>query len=199
MNQEKCDDCQGGYVCEALAGRCLVPRSGEGGSPPTYTMDAESAAIICAPHSLDVVALARIAAKRHHYALTIHGSLARDLDLVAVPWREDASDAAVLVEAIRKAVGGYIMVADDSPDRGRDGYFTIDDSSKHSPVERPHGRKAWSIYGVLGGSYIDLSVMPLAAAALGAARPDNSTEYDGNSTGAARPDHGKPPPTQEKP
>ena len=115
-------------------------------------------------HALDVLALARIAAKRHHYALAVHGSLARDVDLIAVPWKEMASEPAVVVEAIREAVGGCIMVANDSPDRGRDGYFTIDDSTKHSPVERAHGRRAWSIYGVLGGNYIDLSVMPLAAA-----------------------------------
>jgi hypothetical protein len=107
---------------------------------------------------LDVVALARLAARKHHYALAIHGSLARDLDLVAIPWREKASEPEVVVEAIRAAVGGMIFVAE--PD-GRDGYYSINDETKHSPNDRPHGRRAWSIYGVLGGSYIDLSVMPL--------------------------------------
>jgi hypothetical protein len=119
---------------------------------------------------LEVLATARITAKRHGYALTAHGSFARDVDLVAVPWTVEAADAETLVEAIRAAIGGWIMVAEAT---GREGYFAIDDSTKHSPVERPHGRRAWSIYGVLqGGSYLDLSVMPLREALAAAQEGD---------------------------
>lgn len=79
-------------------------------------------------------------AKEYGYALTLHGSFARDFDFVAVPWTEDAKPASVLVEAVREAVGGHIS--------NRDG------------DEKPHGRRGWSIH--LGaGPYIDLSVMPL--------------------------------------
>ncbi|GGB68817.1 hypothetical protein [Deinococcus soli (ex Cha et al. 2016)] len=34
----------------------------------------------------------------HGYALAVHGSLHRDLDLIAVAWREDADSPEVLVE-----------------------------------------------------------------------------------------------------
>lgn len=73
------------------------------------------------------------------YALGVHGSLARDLDVIACPWVETAAPAEELVEAIRAKVGGCL--------------------STQGPTERPHGRRAWSIH-LGGGPYIDLSVMP---------------------------------------
>lgn len=45
---------------------------------------------------------ARIAAKKVGYAITVHGSLNRDIDLVAVPWREGA----VGIDGLSKAVSG---------------------------------------------------------------------------------------------
>lgn len=82
-------------------------------------------------------------AREYGYAIAVHGSLQRDLDLIAVPWSEVATDAETLVLAICQTTGGFIL-----PDReGRD------------PSQKPHGRLAWSIH--LGaGLYIDLSVMP---------------------------------------
>lgn len=79
------------------------------------------------------------------YAIAIHGSMARDLDLIAVPWVEEAADAEALVEAIRAAVGGVV--------------------TNRNPEKKPHGRIAWTII-LGGGPFIDLSVMPLARAAL---------------------------------
>lgn len=93
----------------------------------------------------------RKTAHEHGYALTLHGSLTRDLDVVAVPWIEDASNEKVLVEAICETAGGYIP-----PD-------------ERNPALKPHGRKAWIIcFGGASGefsseelpTYIDLSVMP---------------------------------------
>lgn len=92
----------------------------------------------------------RLVAKEHGYALALHGSLRRDLDVIAVPWTENASDEETLVMAICEAAGG-IIIAD-------------------RPVSSmPNGRRAWTIH--LGGcsgkispedraTYIDLSVMP---------------------------------------
>lgn len=42
-------------------------------------------------------------ARRHGYALAIHGSLHRDLDLIAVPWVEEASEPLALIKAFKKA------------------------------------------------------------------------------------------------
>lgn len=39
-------------------------------------------------------------ARRHGYALAVHGSLARDLDLVAIPWVEEAGDPDSLLDEI---------------------------------------------------------------------------------------------------
>lgn len=86
--------------------------------------------------------LPRIAAlaREYGYAITVHGSLQKDLDLVAIPWSKVAVSGEEIVQAIAEMVGGFML----------DG---------ERAMEKPHGRKAWIIH--LGaGLYIDLSVMP---------------------------------------
>ncbi len=91
----------------------------------------------------------REAAKSLGYAIAIHGTMTRDLDLLAVPWTEDAGEPLALVNAIADEVGGYII--GDRTDES--GYV-----SEH-PTDQPHGRKSWNIcWG--GKVFIDLSVMP---------------------------------------
>lgn len=89
----------------------------------------------------------RGAALGQGYALGLHGSVQRDLDLIAAPWSESAKPAESLVEALRVAVGGACHLP--------------------SVAERPHGRKCWVIYlpfrEAASTPYIDLSVMPLAS------------------------------------
>ena len=92
----------------------------------------------------------RLAAKDLGYAVAIHGTMTRDLDLLAVPWVKEAVEPIALVKAVADAVGGYI-IGDRTDERG---YI-----SEH-PTEQPHGRKSWNIcWG--GKVFIDLSVMPL--------------------------------------
>lgn len=88
----------------------------------------------------------REAARSHGYALGLHGSMIRDCDLIAAPWTDDASEPEALIEALRQAVDGTL----DAPHpRGP------------QPSEKPHGRRAWSIY--MGNHlYLDVSVMPRA-------------------------------------
>ena len=83
------------------------------------------------------------------YALLIHGSLARDLDLVAVPWTEAAVSDEDLVEAIRAKCDGWVGVSAAKP--GGVG-------------AKPHARKVWTLM-LNGHAYIDLSVMPRAVPA----------------------------------
>lgn len=85
--------------------------------------------------------LARIA-RRCSYALTIHGSMDRDFDLIAVPWTNDATTPEVLVNSIVEELGAMLAV----PDR--------------DPVEHPHGRLVWTI-ALEGGVGLDFGVMPL--------------------------------------
>jgi hypothetical protein len=85
-----------------------------------------------------------VRARELGYALTLHGSMNRDLDIVAVPWSDDAAPATSLVDAMVKASYG-IIAPHEQPDL---------------PYRRPHGRLCWPIR-LVGGHYIDLSVMPL--------------------------------------
>jgi hypothetical protein len=104
----------------------------------------------------------RAVARAHGYALAVHGSLARDIDLIAVPWRHDPSSPHTLVEAVRanvEDVTGYTAFIKNDP--------TADpcDFTRRGPEPKFHGRLAWSIYVKArhpGGyeTYIDLSVMP---------------------------------------
>lgn len=82
-------------------------------------------------------------ARAHGYALAVHGTLQRDMDLVAIPWTEDAATPEVLVAAMRK--------------RGQ--WFEFD-ADVYPPSNKPHGRRAWTI-PLMGEQFIDLSVMPL--------------------------------------
>lgn len=90
----------------------------------------------------------RIVARSKGYALALHGSLRRDLDVLAVPWTEDAADEIELVKALTVAAEGLCDLA--------------------AGKQMPHGRTAWVIQfpGVSAtihpderGTYIDLSVM----------------------------------------
>lgn len=84
------------------------------------------------------------------YALAVHGSMARDLDLIAVPWRVGACDADVLAADLAAAIGGVIE---------NDPNAQPGDWQRRNPQPKPHGRLAYSIQ-LGGGPYIDLSVMP---------------------------------------
>lgn len=92
-------------------------------------------------------------ARQFGYAIGLHGSMTRDLDLIAVPWTDAAAPAETLAEAIRDAVGGAIR--NDPPTPGNK-Y----DLNTHNPEQKPHGRLAWSIHFSGHRFYIDLSVMP---------------------------------------
>jgi len=91
------------------------------------------------------------AARAKGYALGMHGTLQRDLDVIAVPWTEDAASTDDLVAAIKQACDGFIFGAPEDPNDVGAPYV--------SPAHRPHGRLAWSIY-ITDRVYVDLSVMP---------------------------------------
>jgi len=88
-------------------------------------------------------------AKKMGYALTIHGSQLRDIDLVAIPWTENAICPKQFFRYIFKVVqivnpkGTVFML-----DRGKIPF-----------EEKPHGRLSRSI-NIGWHTYIDLSIMP---------------------------------------
>jgi hypothetical protein len=96
---------------------------------------------------IEVIPTIRKVARRAGYAIGVHGSLTRDLDLIAAPWRADCVEAGELARLIESAVAQY------KHDRA---HF---ESVRKNFTEKPHGRRSFSIHlGIY--AYIDLSVMP---------------------------------------
>lgn len=90
-----------------------------------------------------ILAAVRICARQQGYAIGTHGTLARDIDLIAVPWTKDAVDAETLIKRIKQNIGGWANPGD-----------------KEQPERKPHGRLAWSIHILGTPAYLDISVMP---------------------------------------
>ena len=95
-------------------------------------------------YAMAYVGLDRVA-HRHGYALALHGSMARDLDLVAVPWTEDADSPEKLLDAICK----FIVTKSDVHLKG-----------VRRGESKPHGRIAYTIPLGHGTCALDLSIMP---------------------------------------
>lgn len=111
-------------------------------------------------HDIVLPALREVA-RRHGYALAVHGSLERDIDIIAAPWREGATDAVGLVSDLYRvceAVFGYATWSGGWTERET---FSPPEGSLPNPTKKPHGRLAWTIH--VGSTYFDLSVMPRVA------------------------------------
>ncbi len=89
-------------------------------------------------------------ARKHGYALAIHGSIQTDLDLIAVPWVDDCADADTLVAALRAHC--YLCL----------GQAEQIDPKHADATVKPHGRRAWNLYMDFGAQ-VDLSVLPTVA------------------------------------
>lgn len=96
----------------------------------------------------------RRAAKDAGYAITVHGSLNRDIDLVAIPWAEhNVWTADALIVSLLGAMRGVV---------GRAHCHDKD------WVNKPHGRRAKTLLVWCGenSGTLDLSVMPCEPAGL---------------------------------
>lgn len=90
----------------------------------------------------------RRVAKDEGYAITVHGSLNRDIDLVAIPWREhNVTEPEILRTKLAGAVAAIT---------GRCNWMK-------DWTEKPHGRRATTLLVWCGqnSADIDLSVMPV--------------------------------------
>lgn len=77
--------------------------------------------------------------RKHGYALAVHGTLARDMDLICIPWVAEPSEPSDVVKAITDKFS----------------IRTIGD-----PNTTHHGRERWTISIGFGECFIDLSFMP---------------------------------------
>ena len=113
-------------------------------------------------------------ARANGYALSIHGTVTADLDLVAIPWTDAAITAEALMHKLKDHIGALdyrgLLVRDcgswaaekqiDQMVQGeneRQG----DARGPFGCALKPHGRKAWNLY-MDAGAKVDLSVMPTA-------------------------------------
>lgn len=91
----------------------------------------------CLPQLVDV-------ARKFGYALAVHGTRRRDLDLIAVPWTDRADEPEKLIDAIALVTGTLTGWG-----HKRSGDWT----------EKPHGRRATTIIAS-AEVHLDISVMP---------------------------------------
>lgn len=75
--------------------------------------------------------------QRHGYALAVHGSLARDFDLIAVPWTQQPATPETVIASI--AADGLAFRVIGEPER------------------KPHGRIAYTLSVGFGECACDLS------------------------------------------
>lgn len=111
----------------------------------------------------------REVARRLGYALGVHGTLIRDIDLIACPWTGAAVSAKTLARAIGCETRRIVGCAKPCPSESRSNnpkYFRNGLMGYAAKVGRisakPHGRKSWVFHLTpnCDGPYIDLSVMP---------------------------------------
>lgn len=85
----------------------------------------------------------REVAEQYGYALAVHGSLQRDIDLIAVPWREEPMPVDSLVAALHNVCEAVYSC------------------TLSTATDKPCGRRAWVIlFPGFEAMYIDLSVFP---------------------------------------
>lgn len=86
----------------------------------------------------------RAAALFKGYAVAVHGSLKRDIDLIAVAWTEQAAPIDDLVHTVKGAIAGVLGNC-----------ITLGEPSK-----KPHGRVAYTLIHPGHVGEIDLSIIP---------------------------------------
>lgn len=103
----------------------------------------------CREYYQALISALRHVAYRCGYALAVHGSLKRDIDLIACPWRDTAISAEGLIAELAKATEAIVGCA-----RQRE--------HDVKPEQKPCGRLAWSFYLTHRDdmAYLDISVMP---------------------------------------
>jgi hypothetical protein len=77
------------------------------------------------------------------YTLALHGSMASDMDMIAIAWVEDAKPVEELVKALSDCIGNTVW---------KDHHLT---SGEH----KPHGRMTYTL-SIYSDWYIDLSIIP---------------------------------------
>lgn len=78
------------------------------------------------------------------YALAVHGSLARDFDLVCIPWAETVSTPRDVIDAITSKFALRLLESPDTP----------------AATMKPWGREAYTLIFNWGTAALDISFTP---------------------------------------
>ena len=124
---------EGGVQGSIADGRQCNEQSGQSLSPAFGIIDPDYARIFT---------IARCLAWAEGYAIAMHGSFTRDLDLIAVPWAPQACEPEHLARRIESAAGLKISV--------------------HPKNDKPFGRLVWTMTLPNFGDprFVDLSIIP---------------------------------------
>lgn len=93
---------------------------------------------------LSLIPEIRKVARESGYAIGVHGSLTRDLDLMAMRWTDKAVKAETLAVRIHKAICKH-------PNSAK--------MLRKQTQLKPHGRVAYALILGFNAAYIDLSIM----------------------------------------
>lgn len=97
---------------------------------------------------------------RFGWAISLHGTMIRDLDLVLIPWTEDADHEDKVIDAIRLFVDGLYITKAKKKNMKEMNASSKDGLAHFAVTEKPHGRRAISMYIGVSGYYLDISIMP---------------------------------------
>jgi hypothetical protein len=98
-----------------------------------------------------------IIAKEHGYNLVLHGSMNRDLDLIAIPWIDEPKGHVEMLDAFCE----YLGVPIPSTENGRDGYmFSVLGGGRSSYVINLNRGGKFNGY-IDEQYYLDISITPL--------------------------------------
>lgn len=75
------------------------------------------------------------------WTLALHGSMSNDMDIMGMPWTDDAKPVEDLIKAMSECIGNTIW---------KDNHFK-------APTKRSHGRYTYTL-SIFSDFYIDLSV-----------------------------------------
>lgn len=51
----------------------------------------------------------KVIAMKYGYNLVLHGSMNRDLDLIAIPWQQELGNVEQMIEEFAEQIGGHVL------------------------------------------------------------------------------------------
>jgi hypothetical protein len=116
-------------------------------------------------------------ALKYGYNLVLHGSLNRDLDLIAIPWQEEVRSHEEMIEEFVEAIGGDLMFANGVPrmfakDKDWEKYKVTHHGRMQYVINLNRECKMINDVWTDPMYYIDISVIPCSSSSTKTRNPD---------------------------